>query len=386
MRGSSLVYFDHAATSYPKPPEVVKAVTRAFSAKGGNPGRSSHELSRKAAEAVYECREAVCGLLGFDGPERIVFTQNTTHALNAAIKGTVSPDSHTVITNLEHNSVIRPLHALKRVNGSSYSVIDALADDDVIIENFKKAIRPNTKTAVITMASNVCGKIMPTAAIARICHDRGITLIVDGAQAIGCVPVSFDEIGCDILCSAGHKGLYGPQGTGFMAISERVVSLATLMEGGSGVNSEDTDMPHELPERLEAGTLNTPGICGLSEGIKYVVGHGIESIYEKNLALADYLADGLENIEGVKLYGRCEKRTPVALFNIDGLTSDETAGMLDEKHICVRSGLHCAPLAHAALKTGDNGAVRASLSFSNTKNETDYFLKCVSDISKSAKK
>ena len=384
MKGSSLLYFDHAATSYPKPPEVVRAVTRAFTEKGGNPGRSSHELSRNAAEAVYECREGVCGLLGCNSPERVVFTQNTTHALNTAIKGTVTPESHTVITNLEHNSVIRPLYALKRTNGSSYSVIDALGDDAEIIENFRKALRPNTKTAVITMASNVCGKIMPTAEISKICREKGITLIVDGAQAIGCVPVSFDEVGCDILCSAGHKGLYGPQGTGFMIVSERVKNISTLMEGGSGVNSEDTDMPNELPERLEAGTLNTPGLCGLSAGIEYVAAHGVETIYQKNLELTAYVEEGLGNIPGVKLYGHCERRTAVILFNVEGLTSDETAGLLDKRRICVRSGLHCAPLAHAALKTGKNGAVRASLSFSNTKREADYFLKCVSEISKSA--
>lgn len=381
MRKSPPIYLDHAATSYPKPPDVVKAVTRAFSAGGGNPGRSSHELSRNAAEGIYECRESVCELLGFESPERVIFTQNATHALNIAIKGKVPHGSHTIITNLEHNSVIRPIHAMATNDGCSYSVINALCNDETLVRNFNRAIQPNTKTAVITLASNVCGKILPTKKLSRICRENGITLIVDGSQAVGCVPLKFDDIGADILCTAGHKGLYGPQGTGFAVFSESIKSIATLMEGGNGVNSEDSKMTEELPERLEVGTQNTPGICGLSAGIKYVLDRGTESIYESNLALAKRLSEGLGNIEGVTVYGDCDHRTPVILFNIRDMPSDKAARIFDKRHICVRSGLHCAPLAHEALKTGEYGAVRASMSFTTTKKDVDEFLKCVNDIS-----
>ena len=381
MRKSPLIYLDHAATSYPKPPEVVNAVTRAFSARGGNPGRSSHELSRKAAEGVYECRESVCELLGFANPERVIFTQNATHALNIAIKGKIPHGSHTIITNLEHNSVIRPIHSMAMSDGCSYSVINALCDDETLVRNFNRAIQPNTKTAVITLASNVCGKILPTKKLSRICRENGITFIVDGSQAVGCVPQKFDDIGADILCTAGHKGLYGPQGTGFLVVSENIKSISTLIEGGNGVNSEDSKMTDELPERLEVGTQNTPGICGLSAGIKYVLNQGIDSIYESNLTLAKRLSEGLGNIDGVTVYGDCNNRTPVVLFNIRDIPSDKASRIFDRRQICVRSGLHCAPLAHDALKTGKYGAVRASMSFTSTKKDVDEFLKCVNDIS-----
>lgn len=373
----NLIYFDHAATSWPKPKRVISAVSDAMIYNGGNPGRSGHVLSVRAAKAVYECREAVCRLLSFNSPERVVFTQNTTHALNMAIKGTVRHGEHILISNLEHNSVIRPVHALsksyeKRI---SYSIFDATdADDDETVYCFKRALQPNTSVAVITASSNVCGKILPIDKISAVCRARGIRLIVDGAQAGGVFPIDFIRMGADILCLAGHKGLYGPQGTGIMICSENIEPRC-IVEGGNGVNSEEREMTGVLPERLEAGTVNTPGISGLCEGIKYVIQETPEAIFGKTLHLSRYASDGLLSCNRVKIYGNYDIKAPVILFNKEGIPPETMSAFLSENGICTRSGFHCAPTAHYAL--GSSGGVRISFSHKNTKNEIDKFLKLV---------
>ncbi len=389
MSGKSLIYFDNAATSYPKPPQVVEAAMRAFSECGGNPGRSSHLLSRNAAQAVFECREAVCELLGTNSPENVVFTQNTTHALNLAIKGIVKPGSHVLVSNLEHNSVIRPLHAMGQ-NSVNYSFFDATGNgDEYVVKSFENGIRKSTTTAVITLASNTCGRILPIERIAQICKAKGIALIVDGAQALGETPVNFGDLGADIICAPGHKGLLGPTGTGFLVVAQNSkyqTKIETLIQGGNGVNSSLFSMPDELPERLESGTLNTVGIAGLAAGINYVKKVGVKNIFEKNAHLYKRLCDGLGNIHGVSLYGNNDDslHVPVALFNIGKFSSDQVAAMLDEQGFCVRSGLHCAPMAHRAFGTSGSGAVRASLGFENTERQVDKFLYAVNKISESS--
>ncbi len=374
------IYFDNAATTINKPECVINSAVFAMR-NLANPGRSGHDLSLNAASEIYDCRKEVCRLFGYDKPENVIFTYNATYALNIAIKGFAKNNSHIIISNYEHNSVIRPVHALAsdETKNISYSVFDASLDESELLYDFTSKIRANTELAVITLASNVCGKILPVAKIAEICKKKGIFLICDAAQGAGCVPVNLKSLGVDVLCFAGHKSLYGPQGMGG-AVFCTSRKPKTLIEGGNGANSANPTMSGPLPECLEAGTLNTPGICALKAGIKYISKIGIEEIYERNLELIDMLTENLASIKGVKLYGVSAKRTPTLLFNVKDLSSEAVASILNDKGICVRSGFHCAPKAHMQLKTGENGAVRASLSFTNTKKEIDTFSYYISRL------
>ncbi|MBE6570676.1 MAG: aminotransferase class V-fold PLP-dependent enzyme [Ruminococcaceae bacterium] len=371
-----IIYFDHAATSWPKPQSVFNSISYALRERGGNPGRSGHKLSVNAARAIYECREAVCRLFSFDSPERVIFTQNTTYALNMAVKGLCRRGDHVLISNFEHNSVLRPLYSLLAY-GVEYSMFEASDEnEEETIFCFKRAIKSNTKVAVVTAASNVCGKIMPIEKIAMICKTNNIKLIIDGAQAGGVYPFDFNRTGADVICLAGHKGLYGPQGTGIMICSHSC-EPESIIEGGNGMMSEDRTMGNFLPEKLEAGTLNTPGICGLRAGIEYVISQTPERIFGTTLLLTDYATEGLSVIDGVRLYGTYSVKAPIILFNKIGYSPSELATYLSERGICVRSGLHCAPTAHAALGSAPEGAVRISFGHNNTKNEIDRFLSAV---------
>ena len=375
-----LIYLDHAATSYPKPQSVSRAMEDALRTKGGNPGRSGHTLSLRAARAVYECREKVCSLFHFDKPENVIFTQNTTYALNMAIKGVVRSGDHVVTSNLEHNSVLRPLYTLSRTRGVTYSLFDATDDDDEqTVYCFKRALRDNTRVAVVTAASNVCGKLLPIRAIGAVCRAKGITLIVDCAQAGGIVPLDASVLNADFLCFAGHKGLYGPQGTGILlCCGDRVPE--PLAEGGNGVQSESREMGEALPERLEAGTVNTPGICGLSAGIDFVKSVGTEEIFGRSLHMTRYLTDRLFEIDGVTVYGDYGVKAPVVLINKNGFSPNRLSSLLSDHGICTRGGLHCAPTAHEVLGSGKEGGLRVSLGHGNTKGELDRFLSVLSKL------
>lgn len=374
------IYFDNAATTIAKPECVSRAVISALEHLG-NPGRSGHDLSVGAAQEIYNCRKSVCRLFGCDEPEKVVFTVNATMALNLAIKGYAANNSHILISNLEHNSVIRPVHALCSDNnkGITYSIFDATGDDAETVYDFISKIKTNTRLAVVSFASNVSGKILPVAKLAQICKSRGIKLICDASQGAGCVPVNIKALGVDVLCFAGHKGLYGPQGTGGAIFCCKEEPLC-IIEGGNGINSADKSMTGLLPERLEAGTLNTPGLCGLAAGIGYISRIGINEIFERNTSLINRLTDNLLNVDGVTLYGIAETRTPTLIFNKKGYCSEELASMLNDKKICVRGGFHCSPVAHASYGTGECGAVRASLSFTNTFAETDTFALTVEKL------
>ncbi len=375
-----LIYLDHAATSYPKPQSVSRAMEDALRTKGGNPGRSGHTLSLRAARAVYECREKVCSLFHFDKPENVIFTQNTTYALNMAIKGVVRSGDHVVTSNLEHNSVLRPLYTLSRTRGVTYSLFDATDDDDEqTVYCFKRALRDNTRVAVVTAASNVCGKLLPIRAIGAVCRAKGITLIVDCAQAGGIVPLDASVLNADFLCFAGHKGLYGPQGTGILLCCGNRVP-EPLAEGGNGVQSESREMGEALPERLEAGTVNTPGICGLSAGIDFVKSVGTEEIFGRSLHMTRYLTDRLFEIDGVTVYGDYGVKAPVVLINKEGFSPNRLSSLLSDHGICTRGGLHCAPTAHEVLGSGKEGGLRVSLGHGNTKGELDRFLSVLSKL------
>lgn len=366
-----MIYLDNAATTYPKPPAVVSAVSRCMQEYGGNPGRGSHRLAMLAAECVYACREMAAQFFGVDDPTKVVFTLNTTFALNTAIKSIACPGDHFLIGNMEHNSVLRPIERLARDGVIDYDIFDVRGAPCDVVKRLAKLVRPNTRAVVCAHASNVCNISAPIQPIAEFCHARGIALIVDGAQSAGVLPIDLAQTPVDFLCVPGHKGLYGPQGCGLMIVNEGLRCLQTLVEGGSGIHSLDRDMPQELPERFEAGTLPTPAIAGLCEGIRWVTKTGSESIHSHECDLWMRLYSDLSSMNCVRIYD--DTPGPILLFNVDSVPPSVIAAELNRAGICVRPGLHCAPLAHQMLNTGKDGAVRVSFGAMNTAKEVKRF-------------
>lgn len=362
-----MIYFDNAATTFPKPRLVARRVEEGVRIYGGNPGRSGHALSMRAAEQVFCVREMAAELFGAP-VEQVVFTSNCTHALNLMIKGVMAQGGHMVITNLEHNSVLRPTYRLARDGMADYTVVDVLNQtDQEILDRFDQAITPETRLLVCTHASNVTGQILPVQAIGRLCRERGILFGVDGAQSAGILPCRLDELGADFFCTAGHKGLYGPTGTGLLVLRNPDL-LTPLMEGGTGSNSYEQEQPDFYPDRLEAGTLNSVGICGLGGGIQFVRQRGISAIYRHEMALCRQLWRQLRRMPHVILYDQeflPGKKAPVLLFNIRGISSMEAVDRLSQKGFALRGGLHCAPLVHQALGTEEVGGIRFSPSAMN---------------------
>ena len=380
-----LIYLDNAATSFPKPSSVIRAVNDALM-MCGNPGRSGHALSMYSARAVYSCREAICSFFSFSLPENIVFTYNTTYALNLAIKGLAEDNDRIIISNLEHNSVYRPVYELSCCGrGITFDIFDALGDDDTVISNFEKAITPGTRLCVITMCSNVTGKILPYRRISEICRKRGIKLIFDAAQLAGLMPLDLSSLYFSAICFAGHKSLYGIMGSGFCIFSKDE-NPKSLIRGGTGTMSISPLQDFPLPERLEAGTVGVPGIIALHEGLKHITLLGKDEVYEKCSRLERRLTSALSQIENVTVYGKTQNKVSTVLFNIDGVSSEDVAQLLSGRGICVRAGLHCSPLAHRALGTIDKGAVRASLSHFNSGEDIDIFLKELEGIAKNKKR
>lgn len=378
---SRIIYLDNAATSWPKPKNVLNAVNESI-LRCGNPGRSGHELSLYSMKAVYSCREAICSFFNFNHPENVVFTYNTTYALNLAIKGLMDDEGEIVISNLEHNSVIRPVTELERQNkGISVKIFDALCEDKDAISNFENAISDKTKLCVITMCSNVTGKIMPYRQIGEICKRKGIKLIFDAAQLAGLYKIDLSSFYFSAVCFAGHKSLYGIMGTGFCIFSPSVEPKAVI-QGGNGAYSLSPYHDMSLPERLESGTCGVPGIIALNEGIKHILLYGQENIAEKCSCLGKRITDALSGMKNITLYGNTKIKVSTVLFNIEGLGSEETAMLLSESGICVRAGLHCAPLCHEALGTVESGAVRVSVSHFNSGEDIDIFLREVQKITK----
>lgn len=368
-----LVYFDNAATTFPKPNGVFRAVNDSLSFCG-NPGRGGHTLSLYSAKKVYACRERICSLFNFDTPENVVFTYNTTYALNMAIKGLFSGCGEIVISNLEHNSALRPVFALQRENKDvTCKTFDALlGDDEAVVKSFESAVGDNTKMAVVTMCSNVTGRILPYKRISEICKARKILLVLDGAQCGGCAKIDLSNLYFSAVCFAGHKSLYGIMGTGFCVFGKDT-NPCDILQGGNGVESSSPYQTGHLPEKLEVGTLGVVGISALDEGIRHIQTVGEECIFEKCSYLEEKLYKNLCEMKKVKILGRAKNKVATLLFNVENVPSERVASLLDERGICVRSGLHCAPLAHSSLGTLSNGAVRVSLSHFNTMADVDYF-------------
>lgn len=381
--GDNMIYFDNGATSGKKPEIVLRSINNCLKNYNANPGRSGHNLSVMAAEKVFETRKKIADFFGAKEPENVIFTANCTHSLNYVIKGILSRNDHVVVSELEHNAVMRPLH--KTVSRYDMATVSFL-DDKETVENFKNLINKNTKMIICTAASNVCGKMLPLKEIGRLCKDNNILFTVDAAQGAGIMPINMEEMGIDFLCIAPHKGLFSPMGIGILIAAREIPQ--TIIEGGTGSDSLNLNQPQIMPEMLESGTVNLPGIFGVSAGIDFIKKVGKNNIYSHEMSLIQYIYKNLSKMENVILYTpfpQLHRYAPVLSFNIMGLTSDETASLLNKRGIYTRAGLHCAPFAHKKLGTQDTGTVRVSLGYYNTRNEAEYFIKTVRNLQKSNK-
>jgi cysteine desulfurase family protein len=368
-------YFDNSATSSPKPSKVYAEAERAIRELNGNPGRGSYKKSLEIAREIYEVREKVAKFFNVGNALNVAFTQNATMSLNMAIKGILKSGDHVLTSTGEHNSVIRPLYSLKEKIGIE---IDYVSDG-----NFEKYIKENTKALIVNHISNVTGKIMDIERIGRVCKENNLIFMVDVSQSAGFLKVDMQEMNIDVICFTGHKSLYGIQGIGGICIREGV-RIEPFLEGGTGTNSKVPRQPKEMPELLEAGTLNVPGILSLGAGLDFINEVGLEKIREHEIKLTKKFIKGLKKIDGVELYDDVEReRGPVVSINIKGLDTGELAMLLDEEfNIMVRSGFHCAPLKHEEIGTVDQGSVRFSFGYFNTEEEIDYALKSLEKISK----
>ena len=382
---SSIIYFDNAATSWPKPPEVHAAMQKYMRKIGANPGRSGHRLSVEAARVIYDTREKLAQLFNVSDPLRIVLTKNATEALNIAILGFLKPGDHVITSSMEHNSVMRPLRAMEN-RGVSLTVIPCNKSGMIDAAQISTAIKKNTKAIFMTHASNVTGTVMPLADIGRIARERGLVFCVDTAQTAGSCPIDVEEMNIDLLAFTGHKSLFGPSGTGGLFIREGLEKrIEPICVGGTGSRSEVEEQPDFMPDRYEAGTPNTVGIAGLQAGVDFVLSKGVSEIKDKEDSLVKMFMDGVRDVSGVVVYGKtdAQKRTPVVSFNIEGMDPAAVALKLDERFkIMARSGIHCAPSAHKTIGTYPQGAVRFSFSCFNTPEQITQAIEALKTISK----
>lgn len=382
---TKICYLDNAATSFPKPRSVSREVKRCIDEYCGNAGRGSHRLSLLAANKIYECREQICSMFGANAPESIVFIPSCSYGLNLIIKGTLKQGDHVLISDMEHNSVLRPLKKLEREGKITFDVFSALSkpnqSDEDLIGGIKSKLKRNTRLLICTHQSNLCSYALPIAKIGEFCKQNHVLFALDTAQSAGHTEIDVQKLNVNFLCAPGHKGLYGPQGSAFIIINSPYL-LDTLIEGGNGIHSLLSDMPDFLPERFEVGTLPLPSIVGLCEGVKEVRRRTICEISQSERTLFRELRDGLMNIKGVTVYlPQFEGNT--LLFNIEGVSAEQVSSLLDAQNICLRAGFHCAALAHNSLGTQDTGAVRASFGMFNTTRDVDRLLTACQNLSTS---
>jgi len=381
VKSKMTIYLDNAATSFPKPRSVYEAINNFLQAIGGNPGRADHQRSRKAFAVISQARRAIARLCTINDPSRIIFTFNGTLALNMALKGVLKSGDHVITSSFEHNSVNRPLHKLS-LQGVEVSRITCDPRSGLDLKELTHTIKKNTKMIALTHSSNVLGTILPIAETGTIARDQGIIFLVDGAQTLGKRLLNVETMKIDLLACPGHKGLFGPQGTGFLFIREGI-DLETIFEGGTGSQSESREQPDFFPDRFEGGTLNGPGIAGLGAGVEFILQEGQENIIHKEKALSTQLWEGLAKINEVTLYGPEPSlpRTSVVSFSIPGLHCENIGFMLDQVYnIEVRSGLHCSPGAHQCIGTFPEGTVRVSPGYYNTAEDINAVIKAVGDI------
>ena len=372
-----MIYLDSAATTLQKPPTVALASARAINHLS-SPGRGGYRAAMSAAETALACREEAAALFHVPDPEQVVFTFNATHGLNIAIKSLVKPGDKVVISGYEHNAVTRPLHTIP---GIDLRVARApLFEQEAMVAAFRQELNRGVDVVICNQVSNVFGAVLPVEKIAVLCRDRGIPLIVDASQAAGVVPVDFEKLGAAFVAMPGHKGLYGPQGTGLLLCGSDIVE--PILEGGTGSNSISQEMPAFLPDRLEAGTHNIAGIAGLLEGIRYVRRCGLNAIRAHENHLIQQLIAGLEQISTVQLYASDypERQTGVLSFRLKDMDCETVGERLGDLGFALRAGLHCAPLAHETAGTLDTGTVRASVSAFNTEREIQQLLNALEKL------
>ena len=378
------IYLDNAATTFPKPREVLEEMIEVYSSLGVSPGRGSYDLSTEAEERVMAVRHQLCQFFGASDPDRVIFSYNATDALNTLIQGLITPGSRVVSSRLEHNSVLRPLRHFSEQGIIDLGLVSFNPEGFVDPTAVAEAIRPNTRFVILTHASNVLGTVQPVEQVGRICRERGVPLLLDVTQTAGLLPIRMDEWGVSAVAFTGHKCLLGPTGIGGLVLSP-ALDVKTTRFGGTGRDSGSLIHTQTYPHRLEAGTINIAGVFGLSAGLHYILKRGMEKIYSKEMALAKRLRDGLNTIKGVRVYAsnRHDQCVPIMLCSVDGMDPEDLSAILDgDFGIATRAGLHCAPLVHQDLGTRPKGGVRFSLGPFNTDEEIDEVLEAMATISR----
>jgi cysteine desulfurase family protein len=377
-----MIYLDNAATTFPKPTEVYNEILNCMKSYAANPGRSSHNLAVKAESKIMETREEIGKIFNISNPFQIVFTSNATEGLNIGIKGILKKGDHVISTVIEHNSVLRPLNSLMK-KGVQVTLLAVDENGYIDIKSLEQEIRKNTKLIIVNHASNVIGTIQHISAIGKIAKERGIIFMVDASQSAGIINIDVEKSNIDILAFPGHKGLLGPQGTGGLFIRDGV-EVEPFKEGGTGSNSNNMEQPDFMPDKFESGTLNTPGIAGLCEGIKFIKKIGRRNMYSHELSLIEYLIEELKKLAYIKVYGsnNLKDRCPVVSINIDGVDSSLVGYMLNKNGIAVRTGYHCAPLIHNVIGTSKKGTVRISPGYFNTFKDIEILIKNIMEIYK----
>ena len=385
---SGIIYLDNAATTFPKPKEVLEQMCEAFGRFGVNPGRSGYDLCVVAGDLVLATRKQLTRFFNGTDPMRLCFAPNATDALNTALLGILEPGDHAISTSVEHNSVIRPLNHLRRDHGVEVDYVSVGADFRLDPADVAKQFRKNTKLVVVNHGSNVIGTIQPIAEIGRLCRERGILFVIDAAQTAGMVPIDIQAMHIDVVCFTGHKSLLGPTGTGGLYVSEGV-HVRTTRFGGTGVYSATPFPLEDYPHRLEAGTGNVLGITGLYFAQAYIAKRGMAEIYRHEMELFARLQEGLQAIAGVTLHGPTwlDDRLPVLSFTVAGLDPSDVGTMLDvDYNIAARTGLQCAPLIHQQMGTGERGTVRRSVGPMNVESDIEKAIQAVSEIASDALK
>ncbi len=378
-----VIYMDNAATSFPKPEGVLSAMNHFFHEIGGNPGRSGHRLSLESGEIVYDTRDALAQLFNIEDPLQIVFTLNATMAINTALSGLLKPGDHVITSVLEHNSVARPLRYLEE-NGVELTRVSCPAPNyQLDLEQLEKSIRKNTRLIAILHGSNVVGTVFPLEEVGKIARKHGVYFLVDAAQTAGAYAIDVEKAGIHLLAFTGHKGLFGPQGTGGLYVDPKL-KLESLYRGGTGSMSEADRQPEFMPDSLESGTPNAMGLAGLGAGVKFILKEGLNKIREKEFELTNSLIQGLSDIPGIKIIGeeKAQNRMPLVSFRMEEVPASTIGEILDENYnIMTRVGLHCSPWAHQTMGTYPEGTVRISLSYLNTLSQVDTLLEAVREIS-----
>ena len=376
-----MIYLDNAATSRPKPAEVIRAMNDFMNSVCANSGRSGHRLAIQASRIVYETREAIAELFNVTDPLRVVFTMNATEGLNLAMRGSLHAGDHVITSSMEHTSVMRPLRALE-AQGIEVTVVQCSEQGFLNPGDVEKAIKPDTKMVVLNHASNVTGSLAPAGEIGLLTEDYGLLFALDAAQTAGAYPIDVQKANLDLLAFTGHKSLYGPPGTGGLYIREDV-QLEPLKWGGTGSRSEEEYQPDFLPDKYESGTLNLVGIAGLGAGVRFAMREGVEAIRERERDLTHRLISGLLGIPGVTVYGglNADRQIGVVSFNIEGISPSEVGLHLDDEYsVMCRVGLHCAPAAHKTIGTFPDGTVRFGLGTFTTEGEIDAAIQAVSEL------